>query len=481
MRPLSGLDASFLYAETPAAPMHVGSLTLLQPASGHALDFAALKRFVASRLGRVRATRERLVEVPFGLGAPYWIETPDFQLGLHVHHVALPAPRGMKELTELVTQIFTPPLDRSRPLWDMTVVEGLAGIAGLGDGAFGIITKVHHAAIDGVSGATMLAAFLDTSPQIAPLPEVLPTWPGEPIPTPFELLGMAAREAVRTPDKLVRLVPKLARAASRTVATREQAVPLPIGALEAPRTRFNGPLARQRAWAWVELDLARVRRVKAAHGVSLNDVVVATCAGALRELLSELGELPEAPLVAFLPVNVRQPADREAGGNHVSAMRASLATDEPDPALRLQKIHASTTRSKIYHQAAGASTAAEVSELVPYALGSLAAYLYVEFAGSRFVPSMFNTIITNVPGPQIPLYLNGSRVVSTIGIAPINEGVGLIHTVFSFNGRVTIGVCTAREWIPDLDRYLGRLRTAFEELEAAVPAPAISFPTAPDA
>jgi diacylglycerol O-acyltransferase / wax synthase len=466
MKQLSGLDASFLALETPGAPMHVGNVILLEPPPGEAFDFEAYKGFIESRLDRVRTTRERVVNVPLNLGHPYWIEDPDFNLDFHVHHMALPKPGGPKELTRLASHIFGIPLDRTRPLWEVTLVEGLDGMPGMKPGAFALISKVHHAAIDGASGTEMLGALFDTAPE--PPGEREPArWAGEPVPGPVALLARTALNALRQPLEFAGFVPHLVKGVVMGTAVRQfQKVELPVDSLAAPRTRFNTSVTPHRNWSFVEFDLAAIKQVKTRCGVTVNDVILAICAGGLRRYLLEKGELPRSSLVAMLPVNIRDESQAGTQGNKVSAMLAALATDIEDPRERLEQIHKNTTSSKIYHQAVGAKKLSDITNFVPYSLGGLAVRLYTSLQGSRFHAPPFNTVITNVPGPQQPLYMNSARMLSTLGMGPIGEGMGLIHVVLSYDGRISIGVTTCREMLPDLDVYVAHLRAAYDELAA---------------
>jgi WS/DGAT/MGAT family acyltransferase len=261
------------------------------------------------------------------------------------------------------------------------------------------------------------------------------------------------------------MVPHLLKAAVMGAAVRGlKKVELPVDRLTAPRTRFNAPVTPHRNWDYVEFDLAAIKQLKARYQVTVNDVVLAICAGGLRRYLLEKGELPEASLVAMLPVSIREKAEAGTQGNRVSAMLCALATNVEDPVRRLQQIHKNTTSSKLYHQAIGAKKLMDVSNFVPYSLGGLAVRLYTGLQASRFHAPPVNTVITNVPGPQQPLYMNGARLLSNIGMAPIVEGMGLMHVVLSYHGRISISVTTCRHMVPDLDVYIGHLRAAHAEL-----------------
>jgi len=484
MEQLQGLDATFLSAETPNAAMHIGGLlTFAPPTEGQLFDFDAYRELMASRMDVSKVFRQRLVTVPLGLGRPFWIRDPDFDLDFHLHHIALPSPGGPRELARLVAREFSRPLDRARPLWEVMFVEGLHQVPGVPAGGFGMVTKVHHAAIDGVSGAEILGALLDPSVEVRALPEAR-DWKAESVPSDLDLIRRAAGSLLLEPARLAELVSDTVRAAVRVGASwGVNKVDLPPLPFAAPRTRFNVPVTPHRVWGGVVLSLERVKSLKnAAEGATVNDVVLAICAGALRRLLLSKGELPEKPLVAMTPVSVRPEAARQEMGNLVSAMLVSLATDEADPAKRLLAIQNGARRSKTYHHAVGARTLLDYTHVLPFAITGLAARLYTQLQLSRLHAPLFNVVITNVPGPQTPLYMGGARLLSNIGAGPIFDGIGLFMPVLSYAGTLSIGVTSCREILPDPEAFCGFLRESLVELEDAVlpkAAPAVAVAKRP--
>lgn len=469
MEQLQGLDATFLSAETPNAPMHIGSLLTFAPPEGGTFDFDATHDLLASRMHVSKVFRQRLVTVPLGLSRPFWIQDPAFDLDFHLHHVALPSPRGPRELARLVAREFARPLDRARPLWEVTFIEGLENVPGVPPGGFAMLTKVHHAAIDGLSGAEILGAFLDTSPDGRPAGEPGP-WSPDAVPSDTELLRRATGAVSGEPARLADLVANTVRSALRVGAHRlVNKVELPPLPFEAPRTRFNDPVTPHRVWGGVTFELERIKAVKnAVDGATVNDVVLAVSAGALRRLLEARGELPAKPLVAMTPVSIRPEEARGAMGNMVSAMLVSLATDEPDPVKRLQAIRDGARRSKAYHHAVGARTIMDYTQAVPFSIAGVAARLYTELGLARRHAPLFNVVITNVPGPQVPLFMGGARLLTNVGAGPVFDGIGLFMPVLSYAGTLSIGVTSCREILPDAEELCGLLTASLHELERSV-------------
>ena len=472
MKPLSGLDVAFLYLETPRMPLHVVGLSLFAPVSGGArLDFNAFRKHLAARVPRVRTYRERLAMVPFGLGHPYWIDDPDFDLDLHLHHVALPAPGGWQELCALMGHIASQPLARTRPLWEMTFVEGLASVADAPPGSIALICKVHHAAIDGVAGGVMLGALLDETPDPEPAPAT-PPWRPLPAPDDRAVLARTAADYLHWPRKMLDLLSTTIASAAKIpfVPQVSEVATLPW-LYTAPATSLNAPVSNERAWDCVTLSLARVKALKnLAPGATVNDVLLTVTAGALRRYLARKHDLPDRPLIAMAPVSLRQEGARHAMGNQVSAILVDLATDEADPVQRLQRIHAGTSQSKAYHHALDMQGLIGAFQFVPYALARAGVRLYTGARVTEWINPIFNCIITNVPGPQAPLYLCGARMVANMGMTPIYDGVGVAITIFSYAGALTISANACRTLLPDIERFMHDLEDSLAELEVALSA-----------
>ncbi len=479
MRQLSGLDAGFLSIETPEAPMLIAGVSLLDPRtpSGR-LTVDRLRGLLSARLDRAPALRRRLAAAPLGLTRPHWVElaTGEVDFDAHVERTELPAPGGWHELGELVAWEMSRPLDRGRPLWQMVFVEGVRAVPGAPADAVALIAKVHHAAIDGVSGNEILAALFDGAPEgtapeappESPAPEApSKERPAEKEPGALRRFGRAGRDlasaSLAAPGVVGRSLRGLGAGAWSRL--RAGAPPLPF---TAPRTPFNHPLSGHRAWAPAFLDLARVKAVKDAAAATVNDVVLALCAGALRAWLDERGELPERPLVAMVPVSVRAGSERGRGGNLVSAMLVELATEVADPLERLLRIRDAARSSKAAHRTVGARTLLEAADLLPFGLSGLAARAYSRWHLSELHRPLFNLVITNVPGPQRPLTLDGAPLLAYVGAAPLADGLRLILPVYSYRGTLSIGVTADREAMPDPAGFAVSLEGALDELEAAV-------------
>jgi len=467
MHQLTGLDGAFLAMETSAVFGHVGSVCIVDPStSAVPLNLAQLTEMVGSRLPLVPPFRRRLAEVPFGLDQPYWIEDPDFDLEYHVREIALPAPGTDAMLAEQAARLHARPLDRARPLWEMYLISGLSG------GRMAVYTKVHHAAIDGVSGADIMGTLLDTTPEPREI-EAPPKRVVDRMPSSIELLTRSALSLTFQPVRAARVSLELLRAAPALVRSpgrphlpviddlldraRSRTATLERPHLRAPRTPFNRPITPHRRFAFFDVPLADVKAIKNAAGVTVNDVVMALCAGALRRWLLERDALPEAPLVAGIPVSVRTEAEKGTGGNRVSAMLAALPTNQEDPLLRLQAVTAATKVAKEQH---GALPADLLSDVTAFAMPALAGQAARLSARLRLVEriSPFNLIVSNVPGPNIPLYYAGAQMLSYYPLSAIADGQGLNITVISYRDQMNFGLIACRELVPDLDVMAGYLQ-----------------------
>jgi diacylglycerol O-acyltransferase len=465
MEELSGLDASFLYLETSKIPMHIGGVAILEGS----LSFDDFKQFVADRLHTVDKLTQKLVTVPFSLDRPYWVEDPDFDINMHLHRTALPRPGGWKELRYLASRIFSQQLNRERPLWEFIFVEGIDTIAQVPKGSVALITKVHHAGFDGKSGDDLMSMLFDISPTPRAVPAKV-VKQIEDVPGPIGLMAKSAYNFITRPTKLPGLLWDTGKATLKAgYMTRIQGIQMPTLPFRAPKTRFNDTVELERVWNSAILDVNRVKALrKAVEGATLNDVVLAICAGALRRYLLEKDELPEKPLVAMVPVSTRSEQQKNAMGNQVSAMYIQLATDEEDPIKRLKKIHLNTLIGKLYQDAVDAKSLMGYAELIPFGLAGVAARFYSRAAIAKHHNPFFNVVITNVPGPQIPLYLAGHKLIVNMGTAPIFDGMGLIIPICSYNGVLTISPTSAANLMPDLDDFTRYIRESANELELAV-------------
>ncbi len=463
MQRLTGLDASFLALETPSSHMHVAGLMILDPSEVEGgVDLERVKEVYGKRLHLAPPFRRRLAEVPFGLHHPLWIEDPDFDLDYHIRSTALPAPGDRDQLATLVGRLSAIPLDRTRPLWEVWVIEGLE------DGNVAVLSKVHHAAIDGASGNEMTVALLDLTPEIAEH-EPEEEWVPDRVPSDVELLTYAATSLARQPVRVARAVGKTAGGALAVRRRNRQQPNLepPPSPFSAPRTSFNTAITPRRSFAFTSVSLPQVKAVKNATGATVNDVVLGLCAGALRSYLDAHDEQPDGPLVAMVPVSVRSEDEKDALGNRVTSTFASLATDIDDPVKRLEVIHECMAEVKEQQKALGADTLGEWAEFAAPAVAGVAARLYSRTKMADRHRPLFNVTISNIPGPPFPLYSIGARMVANYPVGPIMDGGGLNMTVMSYLDQLDFGLQACPDVLPDLWSLADALPAALDELVAA--------------
>jgi diacylglycerol O-acyltransferase / wax synthase len=400
-----------------------------------------------------------VVEVPFGVDNPLFVDDPNFDIDYHVRHIAVPSPGGPRQLGELVGDLASYKLDRNRPLWEFWLIEGLEG------GRVAVLAKVHHAIIDGVSGADLATVLLDLEPD--PPEPPTPIRPhGERVPSPPELLARAAVSTMVMPWRTAQFGAQLVRQGRTFLRFRTGPKP-PPAPFQAPRTSFNGRISPNRRFAYTTLPLDTMKAVKNAFGVKLNDVVLAVCAGALRRYLAGRGELPEQPLIAQVPVSTRTEETKDKVGVQVAAMFASLETQVEDPAERLLAIHAGTQGAKEMREAMAADKIMNLTDTMSPALVGLAARMYTGARLEDRTPPVFNLIISNVPGPPFDLYMAGARITGIYPMGPLLYGSGLNITVMSNATGVDFGVFTCREVMPDPWLVADALSDALDELVAA--------------
>jgi diacylglycerol O-acyltransferase / wax synthase len=477
MRQLTSLDAQFLALETPRQSGHVAGLAILDTStttSGE-LTVADIQALIAERLPLLPPLRWRLQEVPLGLDYPYWADDIDFDLDFHVRELALPAPGSDAQLAEQVARITSRPLDRAKPLWELYLISGLES------GHTAMLTKIHHALIDGISGAEIMGLLLDLEPEGREL--ATPGRWGDDDPPPGEL-GMLARGLLGLPRYPLRALRSLPAAVPNIDETPFAALPgvSTVGRLAkavarrdgqareklvAPKTTFNGRVSAHRRFTFGQLPLDDVKAVKNAHGVTVNDVVVTICGAVVRRWLVEHGELPAEPLVAQIPVSVRTGEEVGTYGNRIMLMSAPLFTDEPDPLRRLQRTHEALAGMKERHRALPATLLQDANHFIPPAVFSRAARLTFRLATSRPGRPTWNLVISNVPGPQFPLYCAGARLVANYPVSVITDGMGLNITVMSYCGSLDFGIVADREQMPDVALLIDWLREALAELMPA--------------
>lgn len=484
MQQLSGVDASFLHMETGTTFGHVCGVVMLdrQTPSGR-LTTADVQRLVEQRLPLMPPLRQRLVEVPFGIERPYWVDDPGFDLDFHVRELALVAPGSREQLAEQVARIASRPLDRGHPLWELYVITGLE------DDRAAVMVKVHHAAVDGVAAIELISTLFDRSPEVAP-PAETPTWRPERVPSQVEMwwrglagLSMQPLKAVELQGRMLRSLPRSVRFAGRTVAPAVGGVAkrltgggspdgglLNLPTVRAPRTSFNRPITPHRRFAYGTTALPAVKTVKRAFGVTVNDVVMAGCAGGLRRWLEKHDELPDGPLLAMVPVSIRTEEQRGTFGNRVSAMIAALPTHLDDPVERLQAAHEAMRAAKEQHAAIDAEVLQDMAQFAAPALATRAARVAAQMRLADVLDPPYNLVVSNVPGPREPLYLAGARVRAYLPVSVVTDGLGLNITVQSYQDNLDIGLVACRELVPDLWDMLGMVLESFEELAQAADA-----------
>jgi len=472
MQQLSAQDASFIYLESAAAPMHVGSLCIYDGSGVPAeqLTEESIARSIDARLHLNPTMRRRLVRVPFEADYPYWIEDADFDLEYHVRRIALPSPGDRAALMKTVARIFSRPLDMTKPLWELYVIEGLDNVADLPPRSFAVLTKTHHAAVDGASGLHFLEQLqdLNTRPQKVEPPQQ--PWRPDPYPTDAELM---LRTGMNNMTQPLRFAQTLARqfaqhTPERAAQMRMSSSPAMHMPRRVPKTRFNGQVSAHRVMGSIDVSLADIKRIrKAVAGSTVNDVVLTICGGALRTYLQSKNELDEDTLIAMAPVNVRSSEERtDTGGNRVSALFVPIGTDIADPLQRLQAVYGHTSVSKATHSAINAGSLQEYGKYIPAHTAAMASRFISETAASAPMPP-YNVSITNVPGPQKPLYFCGAQMRAAMGIGPITPGMGLIFPVLSYCGTVSIAFTSCREILPDPEDFEADLSLSFQSLLAA--------------
>ena len=450
MQRLSGADATFLYLQNARSHMEVAAVVVLDPSAVEdGFSFDRAREVIESRLHLVPPFRRRLVHVPFELDTPRWIEDPDFDLDYHVRRAALPTPGGPDELATFAGDVLSRPLDRSRPLWELHLDEGLD------DGRIAVVSKTHHAAVDGVSGAELLASLVDLEPD-APDPEPREEpWRPEREPSDLELLASSVETLVRQPVRGIRAVRRLVRALVRSRGSSPPSPPSPFNVTVTPHRRVH--------FLDVPFDDLKAART---DGATVNDVLLAAVGGALRDYLDKRGELPDEPLVAFVPVSTRDEAAGAEGGNETSVVFATLATDVDDPARRLRVIHEAMDVAKQQHADVGATTITDLTELAGPAAAALVGRLVSRLRINERTRISANVVVSNIPGPPVPLYIAGASVEAIYPLGPVADGSALNITAMSYQGRMHLGLSADRATVPDLPVLGDLLRAKLDELVA---------------
>jgi WS/DGAT/MGAT family acyltransferase len=467
MQRLSGMDASFLYMETPTHHMHVVGVLILEPGQMEGgFSEARVKRLIETRIHLMPMLRRRLVGVPLGVNHPVWIEDPDFNLDGHILHLAVPQPAGLHELADVVGEFAGRPLDRRRPLWEMLVVDGLD------DGSAALVTKMHHATIDGVTGADLMAHLLDLTPDADDPPPPEEEWVPDEQPGDLQMLAAGVIERFSDPTRGAKALIRTGRSMFEMVKGV-----LPVGSdrlspalpFTGPRTSLNAPITANRGVAFGQAALDDFKTIKSAFGTTVNDVVLAATARSLRLYLLGHDDLPDRPLVAAVPVSVH--GQSEGGGtNQVSNMFVRLPVDVDDPVEQLRAIHQDTKDAKAVHNAMGADLIQDLAQITPPGVYNLAMRVYAFPQVSGALPPVQNLVVSNVPGPPIPLYIAGAQVRGIYPFGPLIEGSGINLTVLSNMGNMDVGVIACRDTVPDLWDIIDGFSTAVADLKKAATA-----------
>ncbi|OSC43340.1 WS/DGAT/MGAT family O-acyltransferase [Mycobacterium decipiens] len=480
MRQLTSLDTQFLAMENARVQGHVSVLGTYDPmtTSGRPLDAALVRELISDRLHLLPTFRWRLAQVPFALDYPYWVDDGTFDVEYHVRELALPSPGDQRQLAEQVARIIGRQLDRARPLWEVYVIHGLA------DGAVAVLTKMHHAAVDGVSGAEVMSILLDDT--TTGQRDSTPTVAAETFPSEVEMLGRGLAGLLRQPLRVLRAGPTTlphlddvptighlpgVKAIARSSRLLKRALPTGSNGaavrgrnVVAPRTRFQARVSPHRRVAFGSLSLAEVKTIKNTFGCTVNDVVLAICTAGLRAWLDERGELPTEPLAGFIPMSVRTAEQMGTFGNRVSVMIAELPTDSADPAERLRRINESMRAAKERHRALPASLLQDVNHFIPPALFAQAARATSRLASVRGINQPANVMISNVPGPSAPLHLGGAKQRAQFPVSGVVDGIGINITVMSYQDSLEFGIVVDREMVDDPWPILDALRAGMDEL-----------------
>jgi WS/DGAT/MGAT family acyltransferase len=461
MQRLSGLDASFLYLETAAQPLHVCSILEVDTSTiPGGYTFGRLRDALALRIKAMPEFREKLADNRLNLDHPVWVEDRDFDVDRHLHRIGLPAPGGRVELAEICGHIASLTLDRSRPLWEMWVIENVAGTDAHDGGRLAVLTKVHHAGVDGVTGANLMSQLCTTEPD-APPPDPVD---GAGDASDLEIAVSGAIKFATRPLKLINLLPSTVSTVVDTVRRARSGLSM-AAPFNAPKTAFNANVSGRRNVAFAQLDLEDIKTVKNHFGVKVNDVVMALVAGVLRRFLLDRDELPDSTLVAMVPVSVHDKSDRP-GRNQVSGMFSKLGTDIQDPAERLKAIAEANSVAKQHSSAIGATLLQDWTQFAAPAVFGVAMRVFARsnLSGARPV---HNLVVSNVPGPQIPLYFLGAEVKAMYPLGPIFHGSGLNITVMSLSGMLDVGLISCPDLLPDLWDMADDFLVALDELVQA--------------
>jgi diacylglycerol O-acyltransferase len=469
MQQLSGQDAMFLHAELDGLPQHIGCVNIYDQstAPNGKVRFKQILKMLQSRVHLSPIFRRKLAFVPYNLGRPYWVEDPDFDMEYHVRHIALPKPGDWRQLCILTARIHSQPLRRDKPMWEIYVIEGLNNIEGYPPKCFALLMKVHHCAMDGATGTQFMNIVHDLTPETRDV-GAAPPWLVE-RPSVARMLGQAYIDAWRKPGQLMDMLKEAGPTFMRLRKGRHDKHFHNIE--DKPKTRFQGRISRHRVVEGRKFDFEVVRAIKNTQpGTTINDVMLTIVGGGLRRYLDSKGELPAQSLVTGCPIDVRSAQERAAGGNMVGFMNVALRTDIADPCKRLAAVHEEALSAKAYAEALGPRFAVDLTDVMPGNVLSLAIRT-ASATGLAEASVVFNTIVTNVPGPPMQLYMCGAALIDTISLGPLMPNVGLFHIVYSSvqekRGTINLSFTACRDMLPDPAFYADCLQASFDELRDA--------------
>jgi diacylglycerol O-acyltransferase len=479
MQQLSSADSSFLYIESPSTPNVIAPVLICDQSTvpGGKVRLSDIKAKIQVALEGAPIFRRKLVRTPLDMDDPYWVDDADFDLDFHIRHMALPQPGDRRQFEILVARLLSRPLDTSRPLWEMNVIEGLDNVRHLPKGSFAVMIKVHHAMVDGMGMLALLNGMLDTEPLPAPPMPTRDNWQPQPGPTMVQMLGRSWLHSVTRPG---RLVTRAAKLLPKAMAKREKRPEPPEKAKGlTPKVPYNGPLTAARVYASNWYTLAEFKAMRGlVTGSTVNDVVLAIAGGAQRRYLEAKGVLPATSVVAMVPISLRKGNEAGSGGNELAMIQVQLQTQVADPVDRLRKITAETAYIKQDNRALNARAMAELSAPLPgRTFGTLARAMarVGDLTGRAIGP---NTLVTNVPGMTIPMYFCGARVVNMEGGGPCAGNIGMVHLVGSYCEWFTVGIVGVRDLVPDIDFYMQCIDDTVDEYRAALAATGIEPPPA---
>lgn len=466
---LNGLDSVFLFMESTKTPMHVGGLAVYDPSTRaeKTLSYSEIISFVSQRLHLAKPFRKKISHVPLETDYPYWVDDPDFDIKNHMRRYTLPEPGNWEQLCELAADMFAKPLDLTGPVWQFIYIDGINDVEGIPKGSFAILSKAHHCAIDGASGVDIASATHSISPEVE-TPSTVPAYRPKPPPSLLRKLARSnlnmSLQPLKTAISIQKLTPGSLKIAGEIVR-RKQRVP----SMLPPMTRFNKDVSSTRSFGSVSIPMDDIQLIRShVEDVTINDVVLAIVGGAMRQYLEPLGELTKKTLVAMTPIAVKsKKRNAKKTGNSVANMTVELATDVSDPIERLIQIKTNAQTAKAQTMKLGPSRLSAATKVMPPLMSSLSFRTYTQTGGNRFMRPNANTVVTNVPGPNIPLYFCGSKLVAQFNMAPLHHGMGLVHTIFSYCGTLTVSFNACGKMLQNPRDYEKAIAHSFSDLKAA--------------